>query len=176
MADSRQLDVKMLLEHSPEKLLDIFFTHIRNVWRVDGLYFLGIEERFGTEAATDIDAYCHQAMGSIEAKALIKTLGLEKRDLDELVTALKHSCWSLDLQQKEYRKEGDRVVLTVTECATQLTRLKKGLPVFPCKRVRFGYLQEFVRTFNPDLGVNCLLCPSEKRPEGAWCRWEFYHK
>jgi len=36
---------------------------------VDGLYFLGIE-KFGTEAATEIDASVWEAMAHIEAKSL----------------------------------------------------------------------------------------------------------
>jgi len=49
-------DREMLAKMPIEKLLDFFFLQIRNLWRVDGLYFLGIEKKFGTEAATEIDA------------------------------------------------------------------------------------------------------------------------
>ena len=91
MSDARKRDTRMLLAYTPDKLLEIFFTHIRNVWRVDGLYFLGIEEKFGTQAAAEIDAYCHKVLGRIEAKALIKTLGLEERGIPELITALDES-------------------------------------------------------------------------------------
>ena len=173
MSDTRDLDMKMLLAYTPEKLMEIFFTHIRNVWRVDGLYFLGIEEKFGTQAATDVDAYCHKILGKIEAKALVKVLGLEERGIPELMTVLKHSCWSLDLQEKTYEIAPDRAVLTVTMCATQLTRLAKDLPVFPCKQVRRGYLESFVEAFNPDLQCTCKFCPPDERSGDAWCRWEF---
>jgi hypothetical protein len=173
MSGARELDAKMLAAHPPGKLLDIFFTHIRNVWRVDGLYFLGIEEKFGTQAATEVDAYCHKILGKIEAKALAKVLELEKRGIPELMTALKHSCWSLDLQEKTYEVSSDRAVLTVTVCGTQVTRMKKGLPVFPCKQVRRGYLESFVEAFNPDLQCTCRFCPPDERPDGAWCQWEF---
>jgi len=47
-------DRNMLAKMSKEKLLDYFFLQIRNLWRVDGLYFLGIEKKFGTEPATVI--------------------------------------------------------------------------------------------------------------------------
>ena len=173
MSDSREQDTKMLLAHPPEKLMEIFFTHIRNVWRVDGLYFLGIEEKFGTQAATDVDAHCHKILGKIEAKALVKVLGLEERGIPELITALKHSCWSLDLQEKTYEVSRDRAVLTVTVCATQVTRMKKNLPVFPCKPVRRGYLESFVEAFNPDLQCACKFCPPDERSGEAWCQWEF---
>lgn len=173
MSNARELDARMLAAHAPEKFMEIFFTHIRNVWRVDGLYFLGIEDKFGTQAATDVDMYCHKILGKIEAKALAKVLEPQERGIPELMTALKHSCWSLDLQDKTYEVSKDRAVLTVTACGTQLTRLKKDLPVFPCKQVRRGYLESFTEAFNPDLQCICKFCPPDERPDGAWCQWEF---
>jgi hypothetical protein len=47
MVFHEESDRKMLEEMPKDRLLDLFVLHIRNVWRVDGLYFLGIEERFG---------------------------------------------------------------------------------------------------------------------------------
>jgi hypothetical protein len=35
-------DREILAKMHTEKLLDYFFLQIRNLWRVDGLYFLGI--------------------------------------------------------------------------------------------------------------------------------------
>jgi len=49
-------DRRMLEKLSNEKLLDFLFLQVRNLWRVDGLYFLGIEKKSGTEAAAQIDA------------------------------------------------------------------------------------------------------------------------
>ncbi|MFQ6081041.1 MAG: hypothetical protein ACE5OW_05185 [Candidatus Bathyarchaeia archaeon] len=37
-------DREMLVKMPLEKLLDFSFLQIRNLWRVDGLYFLGIEK------------------------------------------------------------------------------------------------------------------------------------
>jgi len=52
---SEEQDRQMLGSVPKEKLFDLFFLHIRNLWRIDGLYFLGIEEKFGTNAATEIE-------------------------------------------------------------------------------------------------------------------------
>ncbi len=45
-------DREMLKGIQKEKLWDYFFLQTRNLWRIDGLYFLGIEKKFGTEAAS----------------------------------------------------------------------------------------------------------------------------
>ena len=175
MGDTRDQDEKTLLQHPPEVLMDLFFAHIRNIWRVDGLYFLGIEEKLGTDFATEIDAGVHRVLGKIEAKVLPSLLGLKERGVPELVTTIKHSSWYLDLLEKtlEVDPDGERAVLTVDVCGTQLTRTGKGLPVFPCKQVRQSYLETFVKTFNRDLKVTPVFCPPDERPKDAWCRWEF---
>lgn len=49
-------DRRMLEKLSNEKLPNFLFMQVRNLWRVDGLYFLGIEKKSGTEAAAQIDA------------------------------------------------------------------------------------------------------------------------
>jgi hypothetical protein len=59
-------DLEMLKKMPREDLLNLFHMHIRNIWRVDGLYFLGIEEKFGTEAATQIDTNCWKILGKLE--------------------------------------------------------------------------------------------------------------
>jgi hypothetical protein len=69
-----------------KKLLDLFFLHVRNLWRVDGLYFLGIEEKFGTEAATEIDINCWKFMGKLEARDLKALLEIKGNDIPCLCT------------------------------------------------------------------------------------------
>src|SRR3972149_5677565 len=90
-------DRKTLAEMRMEKLLDYFFLQIRNIWRVDGLYFLGIEKKFGTEAATAIDAGVWETMAAIEAKSLQRMLKVaENPDVATIIGSLRKSSWALD--------------------------------------------------------------------------------
>jgi len=167
-------DRKMLAEMPKEKLLDYFFLQIRNLWRVDGLYFLGIEKKFGTEGATDIDAGVWESMAVVEAKGLQKLFGVGGNpDVDTIVSLLRRTSWALDQPFKTIEVDDNRAVLGVDRCRTQEARLSKGLSEFPCKRVRFGYLKSFAKTLNPKVEVNCLVCPPDKHPKDSWCRWEF---
>lgn len=157
-----------------EKLLNFFFLQIRNLWRVDGLYFLGIEAKFGTEAATEIDAGVWEAMAKIEAKSLKRMFNIgDNPDVATVMYLLRRSSWALDQPFKTVEVGPKRAVLTVNRCRTQEARLKKGLSEFPCKRVRFGYLRNFAETLNHNVNVNCLVCPPDKHPPDLWCKWEF---
>lgn len=166
-------DLEMLRGLPKEKLLELFFLHVKNLWRVDGLYFLGIEEKFGTEAATAIDANCWKIMGKIEAKELKKTLGIKENDVAALLYALQNTSWALYQTEKEIETWAKKGILRITRCRTQETRTSKGLDEFPCKKVRFGYLQGFAKEFNPNVEVVCRMCPPDVHSERVWCEWEF---
>ena len=166
-------DRRMLEKLSKKKILDLFFLQIRNVWRVDGLYFLGIEDKFGTEAATEIDAGCWETMGRIEARHLKDLLEIKEINPKSLIHILRNTSWALDILEKETEITERKAFFRVTKCGTQLTRIKKGLEVFPCKRVRFGYLKSFAQELNPKIETICKICPPDKRPPNLWCEWEF---
>lgn len=166
-------DIEMLNKLPKEKLYELFFQQIKNLWRVDGLYFLGIEERFGTDAATFVDADCWRVMGKLEARELKAFLGVKEPTLSALIETLKHTSWALYQTGKEAEVSEEKAVFRVTDCRTQKTRIEKGLKEFPCKQVRFDYLKSFAETFNPKVKVTCRVCPPGKHTEKCWCEWEF---
>ncbi|HVP16534.1 MAG TPA: DUF6125 family protein [candidate division Zixibacteria bacterium] len=167
-------DRKMLAPLPKERLLDYLFLQVRNLWRVDGLYFLGIEKKFGTEAATEIDAGVWETMAGIEAKSLQKMFKVEENPgMAKIMELLQKSSWALDQPFKTTQISDEHAILSVDRCRTQETRLSKGLGEFPCKKVRFGYLKNFAKTLNPKVEVKCIVCPPDKRPKDSWCKWEF---
>lgn len=173
---SRIEDWKILKELGEENLARYFFTHIRNLWRVDGLYFLGIEKRFGVEIATEIDCETWKIMGIIEAKEL-KTVISPQAGLESLRKALLLTSWSLDHVDKEAVIEGDTLTYTVYNCRTQLTRKGKGLGIFPCKKVRETYMINFIETFNPEFELLEGKAPPERKEEDIWwCKWVIRRK
>ncbi len=167
-------DRGMLAKMPMDKLLDHFFLQIRNLWRVDGLYFLEIEKKFGTEAATQIDAKVWEAMAAIEAKGLQKMFDTgENPNIPTIMGLSRLTSWALDQPFKTVEISADKAVLSINRCRTQEARLKKGLDEFPCKRVRWGYLRNFAETLNQRVKVNCLVCPPDSHPKDLWCQWEF---
>ena len=168
----RSEDIGFLKELSADKGAELLFMHLRNLWAVDGLYYLGIEERFGTEAATEIDANVWSVMGKIEARRLKKLLGLGS-SLGDMIRGIKFSGWTMDLEDKEWEELPDRIILRNIECRVQNTRRKDGLPVFPCKKVRFGFLKAFAKEFDENITVDCIQCPPDDLAPGKWCEWAF---
>jgi hypothetical protein len=156
-----------------EKLIDLLFLQMRNLWTVDGLYYIGIEERFGTEEATEIDRNLWAVMGKIEARRLKDSLGIRGNDIPSIIKALRYTSWSLDLENKEIIVGENKAIFRNTDCRVQNTRIKKGLGEFPCKKVRWGYLRSFVSEFNENMTVDCNVCPPDRHTNEKWCEWEF---
>ena len=170
---SRKDDVNLLSKLPKEKIPDYIFMQLRNLWAVDGLYFLAIEEGYGTEAATSIDASVWAVMGKIEARKLKDFFGITKNDIPTMMNALQYTSWALDLEDKDIEITSDHAVIRNIHCRVQTTRKNKGLKEFGCKPVRLGFLKAFAKEFNPDIVVKCTLCPPDKHPEDLWCAWEF---
>jgi hypothetical protein len=170
---SRDDDKKIINDIPREKIPDFIFMHLRNMWSVDGLYFLGIEEKYGTEIATEIDKDVWKIMGKIEARRLKKLFDIKDNDLSSLVNCLKLSGWALDLEDKEIIKKNNRVIMSNSVCRVQNTRIQKNLSEFPCKNVRWGFLKSFAKEINPNIEVVCKACPPDKHNDNIWCKWEF---
>ena len=170
---SREEDTKIIDDIKNDKIADFIFLHLRNMWSVDGLYFLGIEEKYGTEIATEIDKNVWKVMGKIEARRLKDFLNLKDNTLSSFIKCLKYSGWFLDLEEKEIIEKDDKIIIRTTFCRIQNTRVKKGLSEFPCKKVRFGFLKSFAKEINSNIDVICNFCPPDKHRHGLWCEWEF---
>ena len=173
MYSGREPDRKMLMGMEKEKLVDLLFMQMRNLWAVDGLYFLGIEDEFGTESATRIDRKVWEVVGKIEARRLKEVLGLKAHDVPAVIEVLRASSWSLDLEGKEIILGKDRALLRNKDCRVQNTRKNKGLDEFPCKHVRWGYLKSFAKEINEKMVVECNVCPPDEHRDDLWCEWEF---
>ena len=81
------------------------------MWAVDGLYYLGIEEDFGTDAATDIDSKVWEILGKIEARKLREFFDIKENDIPSMIKALQYSGWALDLEDKEVIVEENRGII-----------------------------------------------------------------
>ena len=170
---SREDDKKIISDIPTEKIPDFIFMHLRNMWSIDGLYFLGIEEKYGTKVATEIDKDVWKIMGKIEARRLKILFDIKDNNLSSLVECLKLSGWALDLEDKEIIKKDNRVIISNSVCRIQNTRIQKNLSEFPCKKVRWGFLKSFAKEINPNIEVVCKSCPPDKHDDNIWCEWEF---
>ena len=140
----------------------------------DGLWFQAVEGKRGMEEAIEADTAAWSRFSPIEAKRIMKRLGMEPGGgLEALARALKARMYTL-LNEDEIRWEGGKLIYVMKSCRVQSARKRRGLPDFPCKSVGIVEYTTFAETIDPRIRTRCITCPPDPHPEEHVCIWEFW--
>lgn len=140
----------------------------------DGLWFQANEAAHGMEDAIARDAEAWGRFSPIEARRIMKRLGIEPGGgIDALVRCLGHRLYAILNEQQVAERDDRRCVFRMVDCRVQSARRRRGLPDFPCKEVGFVEYATFAATIDPRLRVRCLACPPDDHPDDWYCSWEF---
>jgi len=166
--------VRLLYHMSKEELVDLLIDDAKNWLAHDGLWFQAIEATHGMKVAMDADREAWRHFTVIEAKRIMKRLGIEPGEgIHALVECLNHRLYArLNLQECLEVTES-RAVFRMVECRVQVARKRKGLADFPCKSIGIVEYTEFAKTVDPRIETRCMACPPDDHPEYFWCAWEF---
>ncbi len=157
-----------------EQLLRALEMFAKNWLAHDGLWFLAAEEKFGMEAAIDLDTRAWSRFAEAEARRITTTFHIPSNGgLESLATALGLRMYSfINAQRVEWSEDKKSLRLFMDVCRVQEARRRKGLPDFPCKSVGTVEFETFAKTIDPRIRTTCLHCPPEART-GQYCGWEF---
>jgi hypothetical protein len=140
----------------------------------DGLWFQAVEDRFGMDAAIDLDAKAWGRFSPIEAKRIMQRHGIpENGGVEALAKALDLRLYSYINVQTIEVPDDRTVILRMNDCRVQSARERKGLPLFPCKQVGIVEYTTFAFTIDPRFQTTCLTCPPDPRPPDHHCAWRF---
>ena len=156
-----------------ETLIELVKMYSRNWHTVDGLWFRGVEQRFGIDVALEIDIEMWKSMSKTEAKRIKEILSIGERGGVEAVLRTVHFMSWAPASGYEIERNGDSALLTCTKCPPQEARVRKGIGEFACRPTfKYGF-QNVADVIDPRVKVTCLLCPPGPHPPDLWCRWEF---
>jgi len=155
-----------------EDLIRYIMILSKNFLTIDGYWFLGVEEKYGIEAAIELDRRAWEQYAVSEAKRIKELLGITEGSLSDLERALHLICISPSSEVKT-RLLGGRLIMTVTKCRPQRARTRDGKGEFACKPVGLAHLSTFAKVINPKFETRCIFAPPDSRPDGLWCSWEF---
>ena len=163
-----------LLELDKETLVDLLEDAARNWLAHDGLWFQAVEKAQGMETALEMDRQAWKIFTQIEAKRIMRQLGLEPDGgIEALDQALRYRLYARINEQEIYRVNDRTLRFEMKECRFQVAREHKGLPAFPCKSVGIVEYAYFAHTIDPRLKTEVIFCPPDIRPEGCYCTWQF---
>jgi hypothetical protein len=162
------------LESLPkETLIKIIKMYSKNWMTVDGLWFQNVEDKYGLDAAMEIDLKMWERQALIEAKRIKETLNFTGEGPLAVMQAYLLMTPVLAFALPEYEeKSPEKVVINYPSCPIQEARLRQGRGEFPCKPTGAIMLSSCAQVMDPRVKVKCSFAPPDPHPEGMWCRWE----
>jgi Family of unknown function (DUF6125) len=159
---------------SRDDLLRALEMFAKNWLAHDGCWFLAAEERFGMEAAIELDSRSWKRFAAAEAHRIMTTFSIpEAGGLEALERALSLRLYAvINSQRMQWSTDRKHLRFFMDVCRVQETRRRKGLPDFPCKDVGMIEFETFAARVDPRIRTTCLHCPPESGP-GEYCGWEF---
>ncbi|MFZ2054995.1 MAG: DUF6125 family protein [Candidatus Aminicenantales bacterium] len=167
-------EIKEINDFSKEELIEILRDAAVNWLAHDGLWFRAVEDTFGLEAAMELDKKAWEKFTVLEAKRIMKRLGLpEGGGIPALLQALKLRLYARINIQETSEVSASRCLFRMRSCRVQEARERQGLASFPCKPIGIVEYGGFARTIDPRIETRCLFCPPDPKTPDAWCSWEF---
>ncbi|MGB7297541.1 MAG: DUF6125 family protein [Candidatus Aminicenantales bacterium] len=168
------MEIKDINDFSKEELRALLRDAAVNWLAHDGLWFRAVEDRFGLEAAMELDRVAWEKFTVLEAKRIMKRLGLpEGGGIPALLQALKFRLYAYINVQETTEVGPHRFIFSMRNCRVQEARKRQGLASFPCKPIGIVEYSGFARTIDPRIETRCLTCPPDPKTADAWCAWEF---
>jgi hypothetical protein len=166
--------IRLLHDLSKEELIKIIVDDAKNWLAHDGVWFQAVENRYGLDAAVELDTEAWRRFTVIEAKRIMQRLGMAPGGgIPALVECLKNRLYARVNLQDVIEQTDARVVFRMLDCRVQSARKRKGLPAHPCKSVAIVEYAEFAKAVDPRIRTRCVACPPDEHPEEFWCAWEF---
>jgi hypothetical protein len=157
-----------------EELLVLMEENSKNWLACDGLWFLGVESRYGMESAKHCNDTCWSRFAPYEALRIKTRLGMPASPgLEGLKTAFGFRMYAMINKQSIEQVDSNSFIFRMNECRVQSTRKAKGLPDYPCKSAGIVEFPTFARSIDERIRTECVGCPPDEHPEEWFCAWKF---
>jgi hypothetical protein len=163
--------IKELEKLPKETLIEVIKMYSRNWQTLDGLWFTGVEEKFGLDAAVELDVRMWRIGSKIEAKRIKELFNL-KGGLKDVLRAIDLMTWAGGFGY-EYDINHNKAIWTCRHCPPQEQRIKLGKGEFPCRPTFEACFNNVIQVIDPSVKVECIFCPPGSHPNDAWCQWQF---
>lgn len=156
-----------------ERLIELISMYAKNWLAMDGVWFQSVEKAYGMDTAMRHDLEIWERFTVIEAQKVKAFLGLPDRPgLEGLAEALRFRLYG-NINQDEIRWEEGALIYRTISCRVQYARLRKSMPLHPCRAVGIVEYSGFAREIDPRIRCECLSCYPEIHDKTCHCAWRF---
>jgi hypothetical protein len=158
---------------SKDELIKLLKVYAKNWLAHDGCWFLAAEDKYGIEAAIELDTKSWNRFAVAEARRIMKEFNIfENGGLKALEQAFGYRLYAAINKQEIEWVNDQTMVFRMVECRVQKTRAEKNLSPFPCKPVGMVEFSQFAKTIDPRIQTRCRTCPPDSITD-VYCEWEF---
>ncbi len=162
---------------SKEELLELNKIYAKNWLAHNESWFLAIEEKYGMDAAIDMDRESWRRFTVVEAKRLIEFLSLgQNSGLEGLKRALSFRLYASLNVDEITMEDNNTLIYRVKTCRVQSARRKKGLPDFPCKSVGIVEYGLFAKAIDERIETEAISCHPDVTDKEYNCVWKLIIK
>lgn len=175
MQESTHEQLDGLRALSREELVELVRIYAKNAVALDGVWFQAIEAERGMDEAMHFNNAAWQRFPVSDARRLKSFLHLEEHPgLPGLARALPLKFNSI-ANHADLQWDGDgALVYRVLDCRVQTARMRKDMPLHPCKVTGSYEFAAFSRAIDDRIRCEAASCYPDVTDEGCSCSWRFW--
>jgi hypothetical protein len=164
-----------LMNMDKETLAELVNTWVKNYWTNQSYWMVFTEERFGFQAAAELDQKVFSRTAQAQAHRIKKIFELGD-DIQALAATLKFTApqWVGAGFEWEFTDISDtRLAMVIHRCPMGTYRKANNLELLPCKEGSPPLYINLARVINENFQVRCMHAHPDPPKEGVMCEWEF---
>jgi hypothetical protein len=163
-----------LLNMPKEKLIELIDNTSLNWLAGDGIWFQGVEFKYGMNDAKRCNDSCWAWFSPFEAWSIKRILKLpEQAGIEGLKKALQMRLYARINVQSIIDEGPNSIVFQMNNCRVQSARKRQGLDDYPCKSAGLVEYANFARIIDSRIKTDCIACPPDAHTEEWHCAWRF---
>lgn len=159
---------------SKETLIELYNVWLKTYWTNQSYWMVFSEEKFGFDAAGELDEKVWGKVGPIQAYRLKKAIGLGE-DVQSLATMFKLTApqWVPAGFEWEFSKIDDKkLTMIVHKCPMGTYRKANNLELLPCKQISPPLYIAMSKVINEKFSARCVHAHPDPPKEDIMCIWE----
>jgi hypothetical protein len=151
------------------KYVDFLMWHYKVV---DAFWYISLEKSYGSETADHFNEKVWDEAARLAAGKITEKFEIHEKGLEGFLQALKYFPWAI-MCEYQIEEAPDELNLWVSQCPSQMARLKRDLGEYDCKEMHRGEFTSFARAIDPRIVVECVHAPPDPHPPERFCTWRF---
>ena len=143
--------------------------------RIDGFWFLGVENKFGYQSAIELNDQVWNRMSKLITREIKERFSIQQKGLGGFVKVLKYFPWAI-ITGYQIEVKDHEVFISVPHCPSQEARLKRGIGEYDCKNMHYGEFEGIINQVDENIKIECLFAPPDDHPKELFCNWRFTMK